>query len=48
MEPKMVKKEAVKLAGFALKTRSKDGENTREIPKFWLDYIKDGRCKKTA
>jgi len=46
MEPKMVKKEAVKLAGFALKTRSKDGENTREIPKFWLDYIKDGRCKK--
>jgi len=46
MEPKMVKKESVKLAGFALKTRTKDGENNREIPKFWQEYIADGRCKK--
>jgi len=46
MEPKMVKKESVKLAGFALKTSTKDGENYKAIPKFWQDYISDGRCKK--
>jgi AraC family transcriptional regulator len=46
MEPKMVKKESVKLAGFAVKTRTKDGENSKEIPKFWQDYLTDGRMKK--
>ena len=46
MEPKMVKKEAVKIAGFAIKTRSKDGENMKTIPKFWQDYCTDGRQKK--
>jgi AraC family transcriptional regulator len=46
MEPKMVKKESVKLAGFALKTTTKDGENYREIPKFWQEYLADGRCEK--
>jgi AraC family transcriptional regulator len=45
MEPKMVKKESVKLAGFVLKTRTKDGENNKEIPKFWQEYLSDGRCK---
>ena len=46
MEPKMVKKESVKLAGFAVKTTSKDGKNNIEIPKFWQEYMNDGRCKK--
>jgi AraC family transcriptional regulator len=46
MEPKMVKKEAVKLAGFALKTRTTDGENNKEIPKFWQEYLTEGRMKK--
>jgi AraC family transcriptional regulator len=46
MEPKMVKKESVKLAGFALRTRTTDGENNREIPKFWQAYMTDGRMEK--
>jgi AraC family transcriptional regulator len=46
MEPKMLKKEAVTLAGFALRTSTKDGENKREIPKFWQAYTSDGRMEK--
>jgi AraC family transcriptional regulator len=46
MEPKMVKMTAVKLAGFALKTRAKDGENTNAIPQFWKDCMADGRHEK--
>jgi AraC family transcriptional regulator len=46
MEPKMLRKGAVKLAGFALKTRTKDGENKKAIPKFWGEYLSDGRVQK--
>jgi AraC family transcriptional regulator len=46
MEPKMLKRKAIKLAGFALTTRTRDGENQREIPKFWQDYMSDGRMEK--
>jgi AraC family transcriptional regulator len=46
MEPKMVKKEAVKLAGFAIKTTTEGGRNKAETPKFWDDYLHDGRCEK--
>ena len=46
MEPKMVKKEAVKIAGFAVKTTNKGGENNKAIPKFWQEYLSDGRCGK--
>ncbi|GHV39977.1 AraC family transcriptional regulator [Spirochaetia bacterium] len=46
MEPKMFKKSAVRIAGFAIKTRSKDGENFKAIPQFWSDYMADGRCEK--
>jgi AraC family transcriptional regulator len=46
MEPKMVKKETIKIAGFALKTRTKDGENNKAIPQFWQDYLTDGRVQK--
>ena len=46
MEPKMVKKAAVKIAGFALKTKSEDGENNKAIPKFWEDVWSDGRMEK--
>jgi AraC family transcriptional regulator len=46
MEPKMVKKEAVKIAGFAIKTCTKDGANKKEIPQYWQDYLHDGRCEK--
>ena len=46
MEPKMVKKPAIKLAGFSLKTRSTNGENFKAIPEFWNDYITGGRMEK--
>jgi AraC family transcriptional regulator len=46
MEPKMVKKASIKLAGFALKTRTKDRENTKAIPQFWQEYMSDGRTEK--
>ena len=46
MEPKMVKKEAVKLAGFVIKTKTKNGVNLKEIPHFWDDVYDDGRMKK--
>jgi len=46
MEPKMVKRPAVKLAGYAFKTNSKDGENLKAIPEFWKAYTTDGRMEK--
>ena len=46
MKPKIVKKEAVKIAGFAIKTTAKNGASGKEIPKFWQDYLTDGRNKK--
>jgi AraC family transcriptional regulator len=46
MEAKMVKKAAIRLAGFALMTRTKDGENVKAIPRFWQEYMADGRMEK--
>jgi len=46
LEPKFVSLPAVKLAGFALKTTSTDGENSKAIPAFWSDYMSDGRMEK--
>ena len=46
MKPKIVKKEAVKLAGFVIKTTTKDGKNAKAIPMFWQEYLNDGRCEK--
>ncbi|GHT91972.1 hypothetical protein FACS1894140_3340 [Spirochaetia bacterium] len=46
MEPKMCKKPAVRIAGFAIRTRSKDGENFKAIPRFWSEYMAHGRCEK--
>lgn len=39
MEPKIVKKGAIKLAGFAIMTKTKDGENLNACPKLWDDYV---------
>ena len=46
MEPKMIKRSAVKIAGFAIKTKTKDGENMKVIPQFWHDYCTGGRQAK--
>jgi len=46
MEPKMVNKPAIKIAGFALKTKTKHGEHIKAVPKFWHNYSTDGRQEK--
>ena len=45
MEPKFITKEAIHLAGYALRTKD-DGSNTVEIPQFWTKYLTDGHCQK--
>lgn len=39
MRPTFVTKPAMKLAGYALKTTSTEGENSVDIPKFWDRYF---------
>lgn len=46
MEPKFVTRPAVKIAGYALKTKSEGGENNRSIPAFWAAYMNDGRVNR--
>ena len=46
MEVIFVKREAIKLAGYALKTSSRNGENFKAIPIFWGAYMNDGRMQK--
>ena len=43
MEPKFVTKGEIKLAGYAIKTRNEEGQNSTDIPAFWLAYMSDGR-----
>jgi len=44
MEPKMIRKSAVKLAGFAVKIKNK--EYTEAFTNLWQEYAFDGRQKK--
>jgi AraC family transcriptional regulator len=46
MEPKMVNKPAIKIAGFVLKTKTKNGKHIKAVPKFWYNYCTDGRQEK--
>jgi AraC family transcriptional regulator len=39
MEPKLVTKPAFHIIGFELKTRNQDGQNNKDIPQFWQQYI---------
>ncbi|MDM5317365.1 AraC family transcriptional regulator [Fictibacillus sp. b24] len=41
MEMKLIKKPALHIIGYDLRTRNTDGENNREIPKFWQQYIQN-------
>nr|WP_186320575.1 AraC family transcriptional regulator [Fictibacillus phosphorivorans] len=41
MEMKLIKKPALHIIGYDLNTRNTDGENNREIPKFWQHYIQN-------
>ena len=46
MDVKFVDRGTIKLAGYALKTTSRDGENFKAIPQFWGAYLNDGRMQK--
>ena len=46
MTPKIVEKEAFKVAGYSIGTRNVDGENNNDIPAFWRAYSSDGRADK--
>ena len=41
MDMKLIKKPAFHIMGYDLKTRNTNGENNREIPKFWQHYIQN-------
>jgi AraC family transcriptional regulator len=46
MEPKMIRKKAVKLAGFTIGIIAKERESTKAFSNFWQEYAVDGRQKK--
>lgn len=46
MEPKWKTLPAIRLAGYALHTKTGEQENNKEIPAFWMDYMTDGRMSK--
>ena len=46
MEMRFVTRKSIKLAGYALETSSRNGENTKAVPRFWEAYMSDGRMKK--
>jgi len=46
MEPKIVNREAFKIAGYSIRTTNVEGQNSKEIPAFWQTYMNDGRCEK--
>lgn len=46
MNPKMVTLNSIEIAGYALKTKNVDGENSKAIPAFWNAYVHDGRMER--
>ncbi|MCP3027838.1 AraC family transcriptional regulator [Halobacillus sp. A5] len=41
MEPKFVTKPAFQIIGYGLKTKNKDGQNNKDIPQFWKQYLQN-------
>ncbi|WP_284036553.1 AraC family transcriptional regulator [Neobacillus sp. 114] len=41
MEPKLVTKPAFYIIGYELKTKNVDGQNSKDIPEFWQQYIRN-------
>ncbi|MFD0673108.1 GyrI-like domain-containing protein [Cohnella sp. GCM10027633] len=46
MDYRVVERDAFRIIGKALRTTCKDGENSREIPKFWQRSNQDGTVEK--
>ncbi|WP_456278666.1 AraC family transcriptional regulator [Bacillus sp. AK128] len=41
MEPNIIKKPELHIIGYELKTRNVDGQNNRDIPEFWQQYMQN-------
>ncbi|MBU8919045.1 AraC family transcriptional regulator [Bacillus sp. FJAT-29953] len=41
MEPKLVTKPAFHIIGYELKTKNEDGQNNKDIPEFWQQYMRN-------
>ncbi|MDR2259082.1 MAG: GyrI-like domain-containing protein [Treponema sp.] len=46
MQPKLIRLPALRLAGFVCSTTTLFGENFTAIPKFWREYLTDGRMER--
>jgi AraC family transcriptional regulator len=46
MKPKLIRLPALRLAGFICSTTTRFGENFTAIPKFWREYLHDGRMER--
>ena len=46
MEPKMIRKPAVKIAGYVLRTINDKDSSSTAIPKFWTEYMTSGKMQK--
>jgi len=46
MEPIIKTMPVIKIAGYVIKTKNVEGENSTDIPAFWEAYMSDGRSEK--
>jgi len=46
MEYRLIEKPAFKVVGYALETTSVEGQNLKDIPAFWADYMENGRGRR--
>jgi AraC family transcriptional regulator len=46
MRPKLIRLPALRLAGFVCSTTTRFGENFTAVPKFWREYMSDGRMER--
>lgn len=46
MEPRIIRKDGMNLVGYSITTKNVDGQNNKDIVKFWNEYMTDGRMEK--
>ncbi|MFA9458425.1 AraC family transcriptional regulator [Halalkalibacter sp. AB-rgal2] len=44
MQPKLITKPKLNIIGYELKTKTVDGQNSRDIPQFWQQYMQNNLC----
>ena len=45
MDPFFKSLPAVRIVGYAIRSRTEGGENIKAIPDFWSEYMTDGRME---